>query len=416
MTVSKQVMLTLLSQGLLSATNFAVGLLLINSITKENYGNYVIAATAILWITGYQNALVTTQMTVLAPHKSPDDRRLFCHGLAIGQWMIFVPIALLALLYAAYSFLAPDADAQVSVLILAFGVALLPVLRKEFLRSYLFLNFRADLVFRLDIVFIGAYITAVSLLYFLASAYLASGAIMGVGLASLVVALIGHALIDRPPTTARNTVLPALGEAIQHGKWAAGGVTLTNLQSHSHVYMLGLFATAAAIAEVSAAYLLVVPVMLLSTSLTKVLLPRWATSAKAEGIDATARAANRTLAAVVAVAMGYVAVVYLVIDPVAGLLFPDDYTNVANLFVLWGGVALVQLVRSNRSMQLQSMHKFYLLFKANIFSALTVVIVSYILIKEFGPEGAVGALLIGELLLALMLEVTVRSLRKYSDS
>ena len=56
-----------IDQALLSATNFAVGLLLIRQTRDEDYGHYVLAFNLLLLVTSFLGSLIGGPLAVLAP-------------------------------------------------------------------------------------------------------------------------------------------------------------------------------------------------------------------------------------------------------------------------------------------------------------------------------------------------------------
>ena len=73
------------TQSLLSLANFIVGFVVAKYATKSEYGIYVILFSIIGIAGNYQNALVNTPLTVLAPKKDPAEKDLFLSGLGFGQ-------------------------------------------------------------------------------------------------------------------------------------------------------------------------------------------------------------------------------------------------------------------------------------------------------------------------------------------
>ena len=67
-----------IDQALLSATNFAVGLLLIRYTSDADYGQYVLAFNALLLITSFQGALIGGPPVSARPGR-PMQGVLRCH-------------------------------------------------------------------------------------------------------------------------------------------------------------------------------------------------------------------------------------------------------------------------------------------------------------------------------------------------
>ncbi|TAL57463.1 MAG: hypothetical protein EPN84_13675, partial [Legionella sp.] len=65
-----------IDQAALSAANFLVGLLLIRHTSDADYGHYVLGFSTLLLLTGMQGAYIGGPLSVLAPRKTPEQRRL----------------------------------------------------------------------------------------------------------------------------------------------------------------------------------------------------------------------------------------------------------------------------------------------------------------------------------------------------
>jgi len=408
MSAGRHLGIALVDQAMLSAANFGIALLLINAVPKADYGLFVIANTVILLVVGYQNALVTTQMTVLTPRKPAHQQAAFCAALGLGQYGIFLPLALVAMMLAISFYTLGKIDIFQFGIIVIGVMAMVPILRREFLRSLFFLRLSPRTVLTLDMVFVGVTAIAILLVYWLAREHLVLGALAGIGVGSLAAWVVGEAIARLPKhQTARDAKI-AVAAALHQGKWAAGGVTVTNVQAQSYVYLLALFGGGAYVAEAAAARLFLTPVAILSTSATKTLMPRWAIALREQGKAAVERVARKVLLILLVIVVVYVAVLLLASDLLTGWLLTPEYQQIGPILALWGGVFFVQAVRTNQSIQLQIAQRFKTLMKANAVSAAVVIVTSLWLISRYGAPGAVGSMLVGEVILTWLLFVALR--------
>jgi len=135
--------------------NFLIGIFLIRNTSKENYGLYVLAYAIILFFVSVQNALITNQMTVIAPRKNQNDRDNFCASLAIGQFSIFIPLLLIGLLALVTIEHLKIVDSSQLDLVFAVAIATLGVVLREFFRSLFFLRLKPQSVLFLDVIHTG---------------------------------------------------------------------------------------------------------------------------------------------------------------------------------------------------------------------------------------------------------------------
>ena len=79
-------------QGLLSAANFAVGIVLIKTVPQEHYGYWAIAKIIFIFLVSIQNAVITTPLNVLLASKTANQKNKYVKGLFRGQLLFLLPL------------------------------------------------------------------------------------------------------------------------------------------------------------------------------------------------------------------------------------------------------------------------------------------------------------------------------------
>lgn len=415
MTVRKQVAISFIDQAILSAANFLVGIVLVKFVAKADYGLYVLAYTIILFIVGLQNALITTQMTVLAPSKPKDEQDGFCNSLCIGQYFLYVPAAIVAVivilaLYHMGTLSNEQCYFAGTILIVTLGV-----LFREFYRSFFFLKSQPSNVLIIDLVFVATTSIGLLLGWLTYRDQLHIIALYLFGLASLASGLAAMALGGFSMEVNIRKSMASLKEAFAHGRWALGGILLSLIQGQSYVYLLTAMSGTARLAEVNAARLFLAPLSLLHMSFARVLLPKWSfmrRNGESAGIVRMARKAQILLIAIIVV---YIATILLAQDRLIDAMFPQDYQNIGIFILMWGVLSVVQTLRSSDSWILQAFHQFKKLTLANVFSAVTALTLGATLIKLYGPTGSIVAMIVAEAILVFTLAKVVKDVLKKSS-
>jgi O-antigen/teichoic acid export membrane protein len=404
------VIISVLDQAWLSIANLLLGVFLIKHSSKEEYGSYVLGYAIILFLMGVQNALVSTQMAVLAPSRSEGEQGRFCSALAVGQFIIFIPVVLvIALVGVGLSWSGAENNANLAY---AIAISLLGVILREFFRSYFFLRLRATTVLALDIVFVLFLFGGLSAAVYikLPSTNLVALVIMGV--ASLLVGLISTFIARKELPVKLADIRPALQESWQHGRWALAGVTVTWLQDQSYIYLLSAMVSPAETAEASAARLFLAPLTLLNVGFSRVLMPRWAYMVHEGKHQELVVMANRVKWMLVAMVIIYVGILLLVKDWLAPLFLTGAYTQTGTLIALWGVLFALQSVRNNYSILLQVFKRFREITLANTATAIGVLLMGSIFIKTYGAKGSMITMIVGEAALALLLAYGFKNGRK----
>ena len=415
MTTRKHVAISFVDQAILSAANFLVGIVLIKYVTKTDYGLYVLAYAIILFIVGLQNALITTQMTVLAPFKAKDEQDTFCYSLCVGQYFLYAPAAGIAtILLLAFHHVDVISSEQCHlvgiVLIVTVGV-----LFREFCRSFFFLKSQSRNVLTMDIVFVATTFIGLLLGWLSYPEQLHIIAICVFGFASLASGLVAMDLGGISVKVDIRQSMASLKEAFAHGRWALGGIVLSLIQGQSYIYLLTAMSGPTRVAEVNAARLFLAPLSLLHMSFARVLLPKWSfmrQNGETERIIRMAKQAQRLLITIIVV---FIAAILFAKDQLVGTLLTKDYTNIDIFILLWGVLSVVQTLRSSDSWILQAFHQFKQLTLANILSAVAALAIGALLLKIYGPEGTIVGMIVAEAILVFSLAKAIKNVLRESS-
>ena len=408
--VSTSVIISVLDQAWLSAANLLLGVFLIKHSSKEEYGGYVLGYAIILFLMSVQNALVNTQMSVLAPTRNKSEQGRFCAALAIGQFAIFIPVVLL--IAAAGILLDWNGATNGASLAFAIAISTLGVILREFFRSYFFLRLQPLTVLAFDIAFVGMLFGGLWVAVLMKYAHLNLAALVIMGIASAIVGFASVLLARKEMPVRLADIRPALQESWQHGRWALAGVTVTWIQDQSYIYLLSAMVSPAETAEASAARLFLAPLTLLSVGFYRVYMPRWAYLAHDGKHQEIVNTANRVKWILVSMVVAYVGVLLLLKDWLTPLLLTGSYTQTGPLIAMWGALFAMQAVRGNYSSLLQVFRRFRDITLANTATAIGVLLMGAILIKAYGVKGSMVTMIVGELALTILLIYGFRNVRK----
>lgn len=412
----KSVLISFLDQAILSLMNVSIGVFLIRNTSKDNYGLYVLAYSAILFVVSVQNALITNQMTVIAPRKGGDDRERFCASLASAQYLIFVPIVIGCLLVLGLIEHYKILNAAQLDLAFAVGVASLGVVLREFFRSLFFLKLKPQIVLLIDLIHVGLVFAGLLAARHFFPGNMHTFAILAVGIASAIAGVFGIVVAGIASEKYFSEMSASLSESWKHGKWALGGVIITWLQDQSYVYLLSLLAAPASTAEANAARLFLAPLALLNASIARTMMPRWSYLRHEGDFASLHKTARQAGMLVVSIVIIYVIFLLFFRDRITSIVLTQEYADTGVLITLWGCVFVAQSVRSNQSIVLQVLHKFRALTLLNGASAIIVILSSFVLIKRYGTEGSIIALFIGEVVLAVSMIWVLRRTMKLRNA
>lgn len=384
-----------LDRILFSATNFAVGVLLIRRTPDAEYGLYVLAHSVILLTIGFQNALITTPMLVMAPKQEPSERQNFISTLGKTQYLIWLPLCVVTLLASVLSYQF-GVDSETAWIIFAIAIVALFVFAREFMRHAFFVYMLPQNVFLVDIVYAALFLGAVYS-FTTVSPSPALYTIIAMGAAGLLAGIFGFVLFSRRIGWKFTWDISSLRITWRHGKWALMGVCVTWLHNQGFLYLLTALEGIGEVASVSASKLLLMPITMMMAGIIPIIKPRgaaWlATGNKPKLLQITALLTGGVLL----VAVVYSGILLFEQKRISGFLFNKEIAHMNSLLLLWGVVFITQIVRTSLSMLFQIFERFRTLFYIGTLAAISSLSIGYWTIHTFGTLGSLVGLIVGEM-------------------
>ena len=399
-----------LDQGLQSLINLSIGVLLIYYESKYSYGLYGLAFATLLLFVGVSNALVSTQMTVIAPSKIRKERMIFCGSLIGGFFIILFSVEiLLILLYEAIKNIF-DLSAY-RFFVYAMAIAVPALIFQEIMRRYFYLKLIPKKVFIMDICY--AVILCIGLYYII---YLELNdkhiyAIALIGISASVSSLIYFMGSDLKIKGSIRYSYDSFREAWVGGKWALGGVMVTWGQSQGYVYVLGLLKGSELIAEANAARLFLAPISVVSTSIYKVIMPRLVNLKNNHNIDYAVSIVRRIMFAMLILIVMYTSILGIYADWIVYKFMGNKYQMVNMLIYLWAFYFICQAFRNTNSILLQVIRLFKRITLSNLFTSVFVLVTSLLTVTRYEVQGVIIVMSLGELMLAIIFWKILRNER-----
>ncbi len=384
--------ISFIDQGVLSTTNFLVTVFLIREIPPEQFSVFVLTYAGILLAVGFQNALVTTPMTVTGPKKTNDEKRAFVSSLAVTQYVIWLPLCLAAAATAIFF----GGGKMVASVIPTAGLAAIFVFLREFMRRAFFLYNSPVSVLIVDVIYSVLFLGAV-LLFSQNSASPARDAVLAMAGASALGGLFGVVIFHKTINWRFSLKLDALTAAWRHGRWNIMGVTVTWLSTQGFFFLLEFLRDGVAVTNVKASQQLLMPIVILLTSLTSVIKPRgaaWLSQGKKKTLF---RVLGLITLGMIVLAAVYVTLLSWQAELLSTFIYKRDIAQLSLLLLLWGGVMAASILRTNLATLLQIFEKFNVLFYIGAAAALATLGGGYAAISLFGAPGSLVGLFFGEL-------------------
>ena len=384
---------------MLSFVNFVIGIILVKWASKVDYGYYSTAFSIMLFIISLQNAVVNRPLSVLLISKKGTDREQYKSSLCYGQYIVIIPAVILGLVFTLLLRNTVLGQGK-AVVVAAVCAAAIGVLFREFLRSYYFAEESPSNVLRLDILY------AVSVLVLIGSVQLLFGISVSsifliTGVSGLIVGLVYGLKACRFENAVK--IKESFLENWKYGRWSLLGVCVTHLQSYSYIYLLGTLIGSAAVAEVSASRLLLMPLVFIEAGWAKLAIPHGA-RLREQGRQKQFFKRLVVIASVFSICIAlYVVLLFVFSDLLRRYMFSDKYTNFEEYIFYWGIIFIVGFIKANASFGLQSMKRFDILAILNLLTMILTVGCCYLFIQQFGIKGGLVGLIVGGVTLGVLL-------------
>ncbi len=385
-----------LGQGLVSATNFIVLLMVARWGSVEDVGYYAIGFSILMLATVAQDALVTRPYAIqMFKHQAGPEAHAY--GALVFGLSLSAAIAAALGLAAGAGHIWTD-DRAMSAILLALALSVPLALWREFARRFSFAHLRMHQALAVDAAASLLLLTALGLLG-LSGWLSASTALLSIGLAGgtagLVWFLARHAAFRRVPGAVVETARRSWG----FGKWLLASQVALQLQGYAAHWVTLLIAGAAVTGVYSACLSIVALANPFLFGLFNVLTPKFVRILKDQGEAGLRRAALKDAALVGAIMGGFAILVHAFGPQLMSLLFPSkDFAGgpevlsvlaLSSAVAALGAPATIALSAAERGRPIA-----FLAFAAFMLGT----IVATVLLLRYGLIGAVWGILLTEAL------------------
>ena len=389
-----------IDQAFLSGLNFLISIVLIKIVSKPEYGYYSIFFSIILFMASIQTAVINTPLAVLLITKKGDEKRSYVGSLFFGQNLFLFPLALIGVIGGLVTWYFSLLEPSLSEIIIAISLAFIGILLREFLRAHFYADEIPKTVLIIDVLYVILFIIIGYLAYIFSQLNVATTFFI-MGLSSF---LVGIFFIKRNKWNfSRSDIKFSYSENWKYGKWALFGVTVTHIQTYSYLYLLGIIVSSAAVADVSAARLLLMPLVLAQEGWSKVILPHGSKLRETNRLPRLLKEQVIVSIAFILIVMTLVIILLFFKPLLLNIILSDKYANSFDYIFYWGVIFAMGFISLNASFGLQVLKDFELISKINFVTMVITVLLAYLLIYSNGNQGGLVALLIGQTVSALLL-------------
>lgn len=382
------------SQALLSAGNFIIGLILIRNTSTEQYGYYVLVFSAILLLISLQNAFFNPPLAIRLPKLDKTGRSELIGGLYREQRRLLPALGAVITIITLVLWYAGILDRQTATLVLAAIVAILVILNREYLRMVLFAHRRPQNVLPTDIFYV---LFAVAGVYSAThTAAPALGAVLALSLAAIVSGVLLFRALRRVEPWDSQGAKGILREIAPLSAWSTAGAGIHWTFSQGYIYLVASTLSITAVSAIAATRILMMPMNLLSTGIGSLMLPMASKWLHQHGARRVWHRLMLFAAGLAAVTLCYFAVLWWLRDWIFAVVLKKEFAQRDALLMLWGAVIFVIVMRDQLVYLLAAQGRFQTMTLFTFVCAIISLVASYAGMLRFGVTGALIGILIGE--------------------
>ena len=347
-----------------------------------------------------QTAVINTPLAVLLITKKGDEKRKYVGSLFFGQNLFLFLLALVGVVGGIVLWYFNLLELTLTAIIVAISLSFIGILLREFLRAYFFADENPKIVLIIDVLYVFLFIILGYLAYVILQLNVAVVFFL-MGLSSFLVGIFF--IKSNKWNFSRSDIKSSYSENWKYGKWALLGVTVTHIQTYSYLYLLGIIISSAAVADVSAARLLLMPLILVQEGWSKIILPHGSKLREGNRLPRLFKEQVAISTVFVIIVMSLVFFLIFFKTLLLKIVLSAKYANSFDYIFYWGAIFSMGFIALNASFGMQVLKNFELISKINIITMLVTILLAYFLIFSNGIEGGLIALLIGQTISAIIL-------------
>jgi O-antigen/teichoic acid export membrane protein len=222
---------------------------------------------------------------------------------------------------------------------------------------------------------------------------------MGIGALAVgyfVATLAGLRDLDEAWKLSWTGIKSSFGESWQYSKWAVLGVAISAVHGHGIIYVISFLSGLEAVAEISAARLLLMPLGLFLTSGGRIILAKGAVLLNTRGADAFKKFILGFTLVLVSMWAGYVGLLAVFYEMLVGRMLGENYSTIRVFVVLWSIIFFFVCCRTAIALGLTVCRELKASAKYDLIASVVTLSSCFGLGTLWGLKGALASLILGE--------------------
>lgn len=326
--------LSVMDQAVISATRFAVCVLIGRLCGQDQLGIYYLAASILVFAQGVQDQIIRAPFAVYCPQRKGRVLRIYTGSLLVHQ-LILSAICVLAILGCSATVMLRGTSPELGTSLFVLAVAAMPWLCREFVRGISFGHLHLRSVLLVDVCVALLQLIGLGLLV-LAGWFTVPSALLVLGAACALVCSAWFWLKRRTLRIEQPSVPADWRRNWEFSRWALASHVLGSTAPIIVTWVLAATNGAAATGQYAACMTIVGLAYVVVGGLTNLAVPRATRAFVEQGAHGVRRAMFTTAIMLALPAAAFVVLAYFAADSLALLLYGDKFTDCGPIVTLLG--------------------------------------------------------------------------------
>ena len=390
---------------MLSALNFVIGILLMNLVAKDDYGLYGQLYAGGLLVGLVVDSWIAGPLTTVAPSVHDDTRKSLLRHYWYKQIAWTLAMASLAFVIVEFVPAATHYSNKSWLLGAVFGAYLLGNGIREYGRTVGFIQSDIVSVIRQDVLYVSLVSLGLAVLYFSKHFDLVTVFALLAGSSFLCTLASRQHFLAHTTADVEAHAKEKMQQAIEnhqetisgHGRWAVSGVIVGWLSNYSYVYLSGAWLGVAAIADLNASRLMLMPIPLAVAAWSRVARPEASRLMAASDWRGLKRLTFFSIAGIELIVLAYVGLLLLGLPWLESHVISAKYSGLDPLVLTWGAYFAINAARWVGTSWLSSGGAYKQMFYLGSITLTLVLLITAFSIPRLGAQGAILALIVVEI-------------------
>jgi O-antigen/teichoic acid export membrane protein len=389
---NKKITAVTLDQAILSATNFAINIMLIRHLSLENFGIYVIIFSFLMLANSVQTALITAPIGVIVSKLDDNEAVQYIKKLNPGQMALSIVIVLFFLILSSGSIILRDYE-EYQLPLFGATIATFFYLGQLYLRSIMLSRLRVVDVLKNDLLY--SIMQIIFLFILITTDYISvEAAFFSIGISAAIAIIYGLFQCQEFIGMAKVKILVGANENIKHGQWLLGTNLIAWVRINAINFIALYFVGAIAPAVIRAAQTIFGPVNVILVGLDSIVPQYCSKILSSSGINESLRILNKIILTFFFGMVVYSLFVSVFSYTILDILFGQEYTGYEAVVWIISIQYLFIVLQTKNLIALRVFDKTIYIFRSYVIELCITLIPGILLIRMNGLNGVAEWLLL----------------------